>query len=125
MQCVDATVFQAGLREPNIYNRKQEARHREAGRESAQMNITTSLPVLLLVDDDPLIAETLAFVLRKHFDVLLADSAERAMALLRAAPVAWTYEEVDPDVFGEELESPAYSTADRIAAVVLTATRST
>ncbi|MEW9898883.1 sigma-54 dependent transcriptional regulator [Chitinivorax sp. PXF-14] len=52
------------------------------------MNITTSLPVLLLVDDDPLIAETLAFVLRKHFDVLLADSAEQAMALLRAAPVA-------------------------------------
>jgi methylase of polypeptide subunit release factors len=44
-------------------------------------------------------------------------------ALLRAAPVAWTYEEIDPDVFGEELDSPAYATADRIAAVVLTATR--
>jgi methylase of polypeptide subunit release factors len=43
--------------------------------------------------------------------------------LLRAAPVEWTYEEIDPDVFGEELDSPAYVTADRIAAVVLTATR--
>jgi hypothetical protein len=34
----------------------------------------------------------------------------------------WSYEELDPDVFGEELENPAYAEADRIAAVVLTAT---
>jgi SAM-dependent methyltransferase len=33
----------------------------------------------------------------------------------------WSYEEVDPDVFGEELETEAYSSVDRIAAVVLTA----
>lgn len=33
----------------------------------------------------------------------------------------WCYEEIDPDVFGEELETAAYSTVDRIAAVVLTA----
>lgn len=33
----------------------------------------------------------------------------------------WSYEEIDPDVFGEELETPAYSSVDRIAAVVLTA----
>jgi methylase of polypeptide subunit release factors len=33
----------------------------------------------------------------------------------------WCYEEIDPDVFGEELETSAYSTVDRIAAVVLTA----
>ena len=33
----------------------------------------------------------------------------------------WSYEEIDPDVFGEELESSAYSAVDRIAAVVLTA----
>ncbi len=37
--------------------------------------------------------------------------------------VGWTYREVDPDVFGEELETPAYAEADRIAAVVLTVTR--
>jgi methylase of polypeptide subunit release factors len=36
----------------------------------------------------------------------------------------WSYEETDPDVFGEELETPAYSTVDRIAAVVLTARKS-
>jgi hypothetical protein len=34
----------------------------------------------------------------------------------------WSYAEVDPDVFGEELETPAYADADRIAAVVLTVT---
>jgi methylase of polypeptide subunit release factors len=36
----------------------------------------------------------------------------------------WSYEEVDPDVFGEELETAAYAHVDRIAAVVLTARKS-
>ncbi|TFL13413.1 class I SAM-dependent methyltransferase [Pusillimonas caeni] len=31
----------------------------------------------------------------------------------------WSYREMDPDVFGEELDSPAYRDAERIAAVVL------
>jgi precorrin-6B methylase 2 len=35
----------------------------------------------------------------------------------------WTYREVDPDVFGEELGHGAYVDADRIAAVVLTTER--
>ena len=36
----------------------------------------------------------------------------------------WSYREIDPDVFGEELVSnPVYSHAERIAAVVLTARR--
>jgi methylase of polypeptide subunit release factors len=33
----------------------------------------------------------------------------------------WSYEELDPDVFGEELETDAYRGVDRIAAVLLTA----
>jgi SAM-dependent methyltransferase len=37
--------------------------------------------------------------------------------------VEWSYREMDPDVFGEELEHDPYGAADRIAAVVLTATR--
>lgn len=32
---------------------------------------------------------------------------------------AWTYRELDPDVFGEELEEAAYAGAERIAAVAL------
>ena len=35
----------------------------------------------------------------------------------------WTYREVDPDVFGEELAQPAYAGVDRIAHVVFEATR--
>lgn len=31
----------------------------------------------------------------------------------------WTYEELDPDVFGEELERPVYESADRLAVVAL------
>jgi methylase of polypeptide subunit release factors len=36
---------------------------------------------------------------------------------------ACIYEELDPDVFGEELLNPAYTNTDRIAAVVLTITK--
>lgn len=35
----------------------------------------------------------------------------------------WSYEEIDPDVFGEELEKPDYLHADRIACVALRLTR--
>jgi methylase of polypeptide subunit release factors len=38
-----------------------------------------------------------------------------------SSDLRWSYEEIDPDVFGEELETAAYSSVDRIAAVVLTA----
>lgn len=36
---------------------------------------------------------------------------------LAAQACNWTYEELDPDVFGEELQNPAYAEVDRIAAV--------
>jgi hypothetical protein len=39
--------------------------------------------------------------------------------ILDASPVTFDYEEVDPDVFGEELERSAYDNVDRIAAVFL------
>lgn len=47
-------------------------------------------------------------------------AAER---LLVGTDHARSYFEVDPDVFGEELDTALYRTADRIAAVVLTVTR--
>ena len=40
--------------------------------------------------------------------------------LLEARHCSYRYEEIDPDVFGEELESAPYDRADRIAVVVLT-----
>lgn len=48
---------------------------------------------------------------------------ESARALVDLPNLAWTYREMDPDVFGEELETPNYAEAERIAAVVLTVTR--
>jgi methylase of polypeptide subunit release factors len=42
--------------------------------------------------------------------------------LLEAAGAAYAYEELDPDVFGEELDRPAYAAVDRIAVVGLYAT---
>jgi len=53
-----------------------------------------------------------------------ADPFKEAAAVrLGGSGTNWTYEELDPDVFGEELERGAYTSADRIAAVVLTVTR--
>lgn len=46
-----------------------------------------------------------------------------ATAQLTGTDLAWTYREVDPDVYGDELDGPAYAHAERIAVVVLTATR--
>lgn len=43
--------------------------------------------------------------------------------LLHQAGVSWHYHEMDPDVFGEELQNPVYAQAERIAAVVLRVTR--
>jgi methylase of polypeptide subunit release factors len=48
---------------------------------------------------------------------------DAALPGLAAADFASTYEEVDPDVFGEELEAEAYRAAERIAAVVLNVTK--
>lgn len=39
------------------------------------------------------------------------------------AGCAYTYEEIDPDVFGEELARPVYQGVDRIAAVGLVAVK--
>lgn len=43
-----------------------------------------------------------------------------AIAQIGGSGASWTYEELDPDVFGEELSGGAYQVADRIAAVALT-----
>jgi DNA-binding NtrC family response regulator len=40
-------------------------------------------PVLMIIDDDPLITDTLHFVLSKHFEVCVADSRSQAKSLLR------------------------------------------
>ena len=46
---------------------------------------------------------------------------DASSAVLRQAGVTFSYREIDPDVFGEELDAPAYANAERIAAVALVA----
>ncbi|SHM98256.1 methyltransferase [Cryptosporangium aurantiacum] len=46
-----------------------------------------------------------------------------AAARLADTDLAWTYREVDPDVYDEELDGDAYANAERIAVVLLTAVR--
>uniref|UniRef100_UPI003D2A3169 methyltransferase n=1 Tax=Pseudomonas sp. DC418 TaxID=3418478 RepID=UPI003D2A3169 len=53
------------------------------------------------------------------------DALLEAVRLRLAGPQwAWTYREVDPDVFGEQLLEPGYEHVERIAAVALTVNRS-
>ena len=40
--------------------------------------------LILLVDDDPLIVESLGFMLRKHFEVMVADSRQAALDVIAA-----------------------------------------
>jgi hypothetical protein len=44
---------------------------------------------------------------------------EALKPVLRAAGWQYTYRELDPDVFGEELDTPAYARAERVAVVAL------
>jgi methylase of polypeptide subunit release factors len=54
------------------------------------------------------------------------DHFQGAIApLLDTACQAWTYEELDPDMFGEDLATPAYADVERIAAVWLHAVKRT
>ncbi|OTP78447.1 HemK family modification methylase [Caballeronia sordidicola] len=59
--------------------------------------------------------------------VAMVDGVDPFLAevspLLADSDVEWSYSEIDPDVFGEELEQPAYAHVDRIAAVGLVAQR--
>ena len=45
---------------------------------------------------------------------------EAAATRLVGMKMDWTYRELDPDVFGEELDGGAYTATDRIAAILLT-----
>ena len=51
------------------------------------------------------------------YDAFLAEVKVK----LTFAGLSFEYVEIDPDIFGEELQKGAYAIADRIAAVVLTA----
>jgi release factor glutamine methyltransferase len=52
-------------------------------------------------------------------DVLRRAVVER----LSGSDLAWTYREFDPDVYGEELDTPAYAHAERIALSVVVVRR--
>lgn len=58
-----------------------------------------------------------------HTGVSIVDGEDPLLRELHArldtGRFAWGYRELDPDIFGEELDAPAYARVDRIAAVAL------
>lgn len=63
-----------------------------------------------------------------HTGVSIVDRTDVLLKPLREAvsAIGWSfdYHELDPDIFGDELDEPAYAEVDRIAAVGLCLTRS-
>jgi methylase of polypeptide subunit release factors len=59
--------------------------------------------------------------------VAMADGHDPLLEAVRGelphGDCTWRYEELDPDVFGEELDEPAYADAERIAVVALVVQR--
>jgi methylase of polypeptide subunit release factors len=53
------------------------------------------------------------------------DRLRRELASMVRGEVTFAYEELDPDIFGEELSEPAYSDVDRIALIAAIFTRGT
>lgn len=51
------------------------------------------------------------------------DTFREAISPLLTGPVRFTYEEIDPDVFGEELDREIYGSVDRIAVVAVDLTK--
>lgn len=52
------------------------------------------------------------------------DAFQEAIRPILAGPeLGWTYQELDPDVFGEQLLEPGYERVERIAVTALTVTR--
>lgn len=68
--------------------------------------MTAPRPVLVIVDDDPLITETLHFVLGKHFEVFVAESYLQVKSLLLQLETAPALALIDlglpPDCHGPE-----------------------
>lgn len=50
-------------------------------------------------------------------------SVDLVCAALQRQAARWTYAELDPDVFGEQLSQPGYEDVERIAAVWLVASK--
>src|SRR5690606_17196193 len=59
------------------------AANREFPEGQGMENAARSKPDLLIVDDDPLISDTLNFVLGRDFNVYVAESREQMKSLLR------------------------------------------
>ena len=63
-------------------------------------------------------------VLFLYTGTTIVDGVDQFFAAVRSRleerDCDYTYEEIDPDVFGEELESAPYDRVDRIAVVALT-----
>ncbi|WP_367253264.1 methyltransferase [Pseudomonas sp. stari2] len=58
--------------------------------------------------------------------VAMVRGADPFLAMIESLPgndFSWTYAELDPDVFGEELLKPGYEQVERIAVTLLTVTR--
>ncbi|HTH45853.1 MAG TPA: class I SAM-dependent methyltransferase [Oxalicibacterium sp.] len=100
---------------PYLVDRSQRAYRDGGGALGAALSLAiVDAAIARLTPDGTLLMYTGAAVVDGDMPFLLAV-AER----LQQAGCSWTVEEIDPDVFGEELDEPAYAGTERIAAIWL------
>jgi SAM-dependent methyltransferase len=99
---------------PYLVDRSQRAYRDGGGEFGAALSLAiVDAAIARLTPGGTLLMYTGAAVINGDMPFLLAV-AERLQAAC-----TWSYEEIDPDVFGEELDEPAYASTDRIAAIWL------
>lgn len=105
---------------PPYMNDKQQRSYRHGGGAyGGAMSVDIAAGAIeRLNDGGTLLLYTGAVIVRGE-DTLRAQ----LQPLLARPGLRWTYEELDPDVFGEELESDDYAEVDRIAVILLTLTK--
>jgi hypothetical protein len=82
-------------------------------------NLGSGLSLRLIDEGVPRLARGGRFILYTGSAIINGTDLlrEALSSRLRGCAFRMTYEEIDPDVFGEELDHPPYDSADRIAVV--------
>jgi CheY-like chemotaxis protein len=87
------------------------------------MNNTEKIPVVLVIDDEPIVLETFKVIFDNHFKVLTAASGRQALDIITKASVNLIFLDINiPDMNGIEVLYKIKEYNKNIPVIVVTAT---